>query len=147
MKKILLALALVCLVAAPAFAAGEADVEKAVEGMRMAMLSGKKADVEKVPMKSLIYVHSAGAVDDYQIWQDKIIDGKVDTYKRVEFNKQTVQVDGDVAIVRHIFDGTVVSKGVNNNQPYEVHLGVMQIWRKDGGVWKLYARQAFKLPQ
>ena len=147
MKKILLALALVCLVAAPAFAAGEADVEKAVEGMRLAMLSGKKADVEKIPMKSLIYVHSAGAVDDYQIWQDKIIDGKVDTYKKVEFNKQTINVDGDVAIVRHIFDGTVISKGVNNDQPYDVHLGVMQIWRKDAGTWKLFARQAYKLPQ
>ena len=147
MKKILLALALICFVASPLTAkANEAEVEKAVNGMIQAMLSGKKADLEKVPMKSLIYVHSGGAVDDYAIFLDKIIDGKVDTYKRVEFNNQKNNVDGDVAIVRHIFEGTVVSKGVNNEQPYDVKLGVMQIWRKDGGDWKLFARQAFRLP-
>jgi len=148
MKKILLALALVCLAAGPAFAASadEAAVEKAVEGMRQALLSGKKANLEKIPMKSLIYVHSGGAVDDYTIWLDKIVDGKVDTYKRVEFNNQKINVDGNVAIVRHIFEGTLISKGQNNGQPYDLKLGVMQIWRKVGGAWKLFARQSFKLP-
>jgi hypothetical protein len=135
-------------VAGPAFAASadEAAVEKAVEGMRQALLSGKKANLEKIPMKSLIYVHSGGAVDDYAIWLDKIVDGKVDTYKRVDFNNQKINVDGNVAIVRHVFEGTLISKGQNNEQPYEVKLGVMQIWRKVGGAWKLFARQAYRLP-
>ena len=147
MKKILLVLALICFVAGPVTAkANEAEVEKAVNGMIQAMLSGKKADLEKIPMKSLIYVHSAGAVDDYATWIDKIADGKVDTYKKVEFNNQKINVDGDAAVVRHIFEGTVLTKGQNNDQPYDVKLGVMQIWRKDGGAWKLFARQAFRLP-
>jgi len=85
-------------------------------------------------------------VDDYAIWVDKIADGKVDAYKKVEFKDQKIMVDGDVAVVRHIFEGTLVSKGQNNEQPYDVKLGVMQIWRKVGGAWKLFARQSFKLP-
>ena len=147
MKKILLALVLICFVAGPVTAnANEAEVEQAVNGMIQALLSGKKADLEKIPMKSLIYVHSGGAVDDYAIFLDKIVDHKTDNYQKVEFKDQKINVDGDVAIVRHIFEGTLISKGVNNEQPYDVRLGVMQIWRKDGGSWKLFARQAFRLP-
>ena len=149
MKRILLVLALICLVAGPINAnANEADVEKAVNGMIQAMLGGKKAELETVPMKSLVYVHSNGDVDDFAVWVDRIVDGKVDTYKRIEFNNQKITVDGDVAIVRHIFEGTVVTKGRNEDKPYEVKLGVMQIWRKakDCGTWKLFARQAFRLP-
>ncbi|MDR2727458.1 MAG: nuclear transport factor 2 family protein [Deltaproteobacteria bacterium] len=148
MKKILLVLALICLVAGPAFAASadEAAVDKAVDGMIQAMLSGKRADLEQIPMKSLVYVHSAGAVDDCAVWVDKIADGKVDNYQKIEFKDQTINVDGDVAVVRHIFEGTIITKGQNHDHPYNVRLGVMQIWRKDGGAWKLFARQAFRLP-
>ena len=147
MKKILLALSFVMLLAAPAFAASadEKAVETAVESMRQAMLSGNSADLQKIAMPSLSYGHSAGAIEDSKQFVAAIAEKK-DVYKKVEFNNQTVQVDGDVAIVRHVFDGTVVSKGKNNDAPYDVHLGVMQIWRKAGGAWKLFARQAFKLP-
>ena len=145
MKKILLALTVICFMASPVFAS-EAEVEKAVEGFRLAMLSGKKADLENIPMKSLVYVHSAGAVDDYEIFLDKVVDGKVDTYKKMEFKDQKINVDGDVALVRHVFEGTIITAGRDNGQPYDVKLNVVQIWRKDGDVWKLFARQSYIPP-
>lgn len=148
MKKLLIALSLLLLMGTTAFAQGadQKAVTDSVEGMRQAMLSGKRADLEKIPMPGLSYGHSGGVIENAQQFIDAIAENKKDTYKDVQFNSQTVQVEGDIAIVRHIFDGTVVSKGVNNDQPYTVHLGVMQIWKKDGNAWKLLARQAFKLP-
>jgi hypothetical protein len=145
MKKLLLAVSFVMLMAAPAFADNKADVEKAVEGMRLAMLSGKAADLEKIPTPDLIYVHSAGNAENTQQFLDSIVSGK-DSYKRVEFNYQTVSAFDTSAIVSHIFDGTIVTKGQNNEQPYDVHLGVVQIWKKVDGVWKLSARKSLRIP-
>ena len=144
MKKILLALTLICFVASPVFAS-EAEVAKAVEGLRLAMLNANKADLEKIPMKSLIYVHSRGAVDDYKIFLDKV--GNIDTYQKMEFKDQKINVDGDVALVRHIFEGTIITKGQNDGKPYDVSLNVVQVWRKVGGDWKLFARQSYIPPK
>lgn len=143
MKKILLALTLICFMASPVFAS-VAEVEKAVEGFRLAMLSGKKADLEKVVVKNMIYVHSAGAVDDYNIFMDKVVDGKVDKYQKMEFKEQKITVDGDVAFVKHVFEGTIITVGQNEGKPYDVKLNVVQVWKKDGGIWKLFARQSWR---
>ena len=143
MKKILLALTLICFMASPVFAS-VAEVEKAVEGFRLAMLSGKKADLEKVVVKNMIYVHSAGAVDDYNIFMDKVVDGKVDKYQKMEFKDQKITVDGDVAFVKHVFEGTIITVGQNEGKPYDVKLNVVQVWKKDGGIWKLFARQSWR---
>jgi hypothetical protein len=145
MKKLLLAISFVMLMAAPALADNAADVAQAVEGMRQAMLSGKAADLEKIPTADLIYVHSAGNAENTKQFLESIVSGK-DTYKKVEFNYQTISAFDTVAIVSHIFDGTVVTKGQNNEQPYNVHLGVVQVWKKDGGTWKLAARKSLRIP-
>jgi hypothetical protein len=144
MKKLLLTFSFVMLMVTPALADNKSDVEKAVEGMRLALLSGKAADLEKIPTHDLIYVHSAGNAENIQQFLESIISEK-DTYKRVEFNYQTISAFDTTAIVSHIFDGTLISKGVNNEQPYDVHLGVIQVWKKVDGVWKLTARKSVRL--
>jgi hypothetical protein len=40
-----------------------------------------------------------------------------------------------------VFNG----KGTNNGAPADVKIGILQVWQKKGGAWKLLARQAVKL--
>ncbi len=42
--------------------------------------------------------------------------------------------------------GTVVSDVETEGKVTPVKVGVMQVWQKEAGGWKLYARQAFRLP-
>jgi ketosteroid isomerase-like protein len=51
-------------------------------------------------------------------------------------------VVGNNAIARHIFSAETESGG----KPGSARVGVMQVWAKQDGRWKLLARQAFRLP-
>ena len=52
-----------------------------------------------------------------------------------------MSVVGDDAIARHVFTGESVADGKTS----PVHIGVMQVWHRDGPRWRLLARQAFKI--
>ncbi|KNC92109.1 nuclear transport factor 2 family protein [Trabulsiella odontotermitis] len=118
-------------------------VNDAVENMRLAMLSGQKSSLEKVGLPSLSYGHSSGVIQNNAEFVDAIVTGK-SQFKTLNLNDQTVQVDGDVAIVRHILQ----AKTNDSGKPGEVKIGVMLVMKKDSaGAWKLLARQAYKLPQ
>ena len=49
---------------------------------------------------------------------------------------------GDNAIVRHIFSNETESGG----KAASARVGILQVWQKKDGAWKLLARQAFRLP-
>jgi hypothetical protein len=117
-------------------------VTNAVESMRQAMLSGEKSSLEKVGLPSLSYGHSSGRIENNAEFVDAIVTGK-SQFKTLNLNDQTVQIDGDVAIVRHILE----AKTNDSGKPGEVKIGVMLVMKKDSaGDWKLLARQAYKLP-
>ncbi|MFC0227258.1 nuclear transport factor 2 family protein [Serratia aquatilis] len=146
MKKLLGAALFSLFLSTTCFAQSSADtkaVTDAVESMRLAMLSGKKADLEKVGAPALSYGHSSGRIENNAEFVDAIVTGK-STFQTLNLNDQTVQVDGDVAIVRHI----MAAKTNDSGKPGEVKIGVMLVLKKDKvGEWKLLARQAYKLPQ
>lgn len=54
---------------------------------------------------------------------------------------QTIQVNADHAIVRNTYNGVSELEGKTNN----TKIGVLMVWAKEGGTWRLYARQAFRL--
>ena len=146
MKKILLALSLALLMVSSSFAGDADDVNAATAAFRKALIDGDKAALEKIVLPDLIYVHSAGKVENAKQFVDAIVgDNKLDTYHEVNFVNQKVSVGGDLAFVQHIFDGKLSSKGRNDN-PYAVHLGVIQLWKKDNGVWRLQARKSTFMP-
>jgi hypothetical protein len=118
-------------------------VNDAVESMRLAMLSGEKTSLEKVGLPSLSYGHSSGVIQNNAEFVDAIVTGK-SQFKTLNLDDQTVHVEGDVAIVRHILE----AKTNDSGKPGEVKIGVMLVMKKDSaGAWKLLARQAYKLPQ
>ncbi|HSK11704.1 MAG TPA: nuclear transport factor 2 family protein [Phnomibacter sp.] len=118
----------------------EIAVAKAVEEMRLAMISGDRAALERVPAEKLSYGHSSGAVDDHKSFVEKIASGQSD-FVTIELKDQTISVSKKAAIVRH----ELHAKTNDNGNPGEVHLRVLLVFEKQNGKWKLLARQAVRM--
>ena len=76
----------------------------------------------------------------------KFIDGVMTrkaAFKSLEWPELTVQVVGNNAIVRHLW----VSESELDGKVTNTKIGVMQVWQKQDGGWKLLARASYRLPQ
>lgn len=115
-------------------------IKKAVEELRQAMLAADKAKLEALIADQLSYGHSAGKLETKAQFID-VVASKKTVYKKLEFTDVTVTVVNSTAIVRHNWTGLSVSDG--KESPSQI--GVLQVWTKVGGAWKLLGRQAFKV--
>ena len=120
----------------------EAAVKKAVEEYRIAYLKQDKAQLEAITLPQLTYSHSDGRIEDRAQFIKGVMDRKA-TVKSLEYPDMTVHVAGDTAIVRHLW----VSQSELEGKVTDTKIGVMQVWKKDGGGWKLLARSSYRLPQ
>jgi ketosteroid isomerase-like protein len=118
----------------------EKDVLAAVETMRLAMVSGERIVLTNIAASDLSYGHSSGKLEDKAAFVESIASGKSD-FVSIELKNQTVKVTGKTALVRH----ELHAKTNDGGKPGEVHLGILLVWQKQGGDWKLLGRQAFKL--
>jgi hypothetical protein len=118
----------------------EAAVAAAVEALRQAMLAADKEKLLAVAHDKLSYSHSSGATETKEQYAAAIASKKT-VFKTLTFGDQTIAVVGDNAIVRNTFAADLDRSGKAD----AVKIGVMQVWRKDGGAWKLLARQGYKL--
>jgi len=116
------------------------DVAAAVEKLRLAMLSGKAADLNAIADDNLIYIHSAGLVQNKKEFVDTIVTG-VNTFETITISDQQIRVTGGTAVVRNVFE----AKSIDHGQHVVVKLGLMLVWQKQGGEWKLLGRQAQKI--
>ena len=142
MKKILLSLLLLALSQASFASSSNKDinqVEQKVEALRIAMINADTKKLKELTATELNYGHSGGHVEDQAAFIEKIVSGKSD-FVTIELRDQKIQITKDVAIVRH----TLFATTNNDGKPGEVTIGVMLIWQKQHGDWKLLARQAFK---
>jgi hypothetical protein len=117
------------------------EITMAVESLRKAMLDPEKSALEKLAHTKLSYGHSSGKIEDKNAFIHALVTGESD-FTELAFNDQTIEVIGDVALVRHKLTGKTNDKG---KQPGTVSIGVLLVWYKEGDTWKLAARQAFKL--
>ncbi len=117
----------------------EKQVADAVEKLRTAMIDGKKEALEAIASDKLSYGHSGGHVEGKAEFVEKIASGKSD-FVTIELKEQTISVSGKTAVVRHLLS----AKTNDNGKPGEVHLKILLIFQKEGGKWKLLARQAVK---
>jgi len=125
--------------AANAESADEAAVKKAVDDLTKAMLAADKPKLEALVSDQLSYGHSGGKIETKAEYVG-VIAGKKTIYKSITLSEPTVTVAGNNAIARHTFAAEVEADG----KPSSPKIGVLQVWVKDGGTWKLLARQAFK---
>ncbi len=141
MKKLLVAL--FCLGLSQVSLAGSAaldQVAQKVEALRVAMVNADAKALTALSSPQLSYGHSGGQVESQAEFVEKIVSGKSD-FVEIALNNQTISVSGNVALVRHDLDAKTNDAGKG---PGDVHLGVLLVWQKQKGEWKLLARQAFK---
>ena len=86
------------------------------------------------------YGHSDGRVQTKAQFVDGVTTRKA-IVKSLSFPELTIAVVGDAAVVRHLY----VSDSETDGKPHNVRIGALQVWQKQGGNWKLLARQGFKL--
>ena len=120
----------------------EAAVKQAVEELKAAWLKQDKAKLEAMTLPHLSYSHSDARLEDKAKFIEGVM-GRKATVKSLEFPEMTVQVVGNTAIVRHLW----VSQTELEGKVTDTKIGVIQVWQKQDGGWKLLARASYRLPQ
>lgn len=118
----------------------EKAVAIAVENLRKGMIDADKNLLDQVTSVDLSYGHSNGKIEDKATFIQVLVSGEND-FVTMDVSDQTIKFVGNTAIVRHNF----FAKTNNGGTPATTKLGVLQIWQKQQGKWKLIARQACKL--
>ena len=121
-------------------AGDEAAVKQNVEALREALLKADKAELERLTADQLSYGHSDGRVQNKAEFIDGVITRKA-TVKSLNFPDLKIAVAGDAAIARHIYE----SESETDGKPNNVTIGILSVWQKQDGSWKLLARQGYKL--
>jgi len=122
-------------------ASAEPAVAAAAERLRVAMVDPTPAALRALVADDLSYGHSGGKVDTQASFIADLLDRKSD-FVTIAITDQTIKVvDGNTAIVRH----TLTADTNDSGKPGKVALKILGVWQKQGGEWKLLARQAVRL--
>ncbi|MFJ9449190.1 MULTISPECIES: nuclear transport factor 2 family protein [unclassified Herbaspirillum] len=144
-KWMYLASAMVCsmVIAQGAAAAPSADeqaVATAVEKLRVAMTSQiDRGALDALTEEQLSYGHSNGVVQTKAEFIGQLVSGE-STFVKIDLTAQTVNVQENVAVVRH----TLTAATNDSGKPGNVSLKILMVWKKTGGQWRLLARQAVR---
>ena len=126
---------------AVAESADEAAVAQAVEALRKAFFGQEKTQLEALCAEQLSYGHSGGRVETKAQFIDGVMTRKA-ILKALTLSDHTIAIVGSDAIARH----TWTSESETDGKMTSTKIGVLQVWQKQGGAWKLLARQAFRTP-
>lgn len=119
-----------------------AAVAEAVEALRKATFGQEKAQLDALCAEQLSYGHSDGRVETKAQFIDGVM-GRKAILKSLTLSEHTVAIVGDNAIARHKW----ASESEMDGKATSTRIGVLQVWLKQGGSWKLLARQAVRPPQ
>ena len=129
---------------APAIAQSpdEAALSATIEELRLGLLNKDKAKLEAVTADSMSYGHSAGKIKNKKEFVDGVMARKA-VVKSLKFTEPKNAIHGTTAIARHFYESESEEAGKTST----IKIGVLQVWQKQDGKWKLYARQAHVLPK
>jgi hypothetical protein len=113
-------------------------VAERVELLRRTMLKPDKAAFDDLFADALSYGHTTGLVETKADVMDVLLSGR-NVFNSLELPEQTIAFSGDIAIVRHRFNGECI----NGGKPGSPRIRVVQAWQKQNGRWKLLVRQGF----
>src|SRR3954471_11345350 len=97
------------------------------------MLPVHQPQLEALTSDHLSYGHSGGRIENKKQFIDYLV-SRESAFRRIELGEQTISVVSDEAIVRHLFTGETISP---TGQVTPVRIGVLQVWTKEGGHWRL----------
>ena len=127
---------------AVAESAEEAAVAQAVEALRKAIFGQEKTQLEALCADQLSYGHSDGRVENKAQFINGVMTRKA-MVKSITLSDHTITVAGTDAIARHSW----ASESETDGKSTSTKIGVLQVWQKQGGNWKLLARQGFRTQQ
>src|SRR5215813_4288920 len=127
---------------AVAESADEAAVAQAVEALRKAILGQEKNQLEALCAEQLSYGHSDGRVENKAQFINGVMTRKA-ILKSLTLSDHTITIAGTAAIARH----TWASESETDGKATSTKIGVLQVWQKQDGTWKLLARQSVRPPQ
>ena len=135
-------LAAVPALAPPAFAStvDETTVTQRTEAHRAALMAADAKALDRLSAPELSYSHSDGHIEDKATFIANATNGKT-KWLSLAYNDTTVRVVGDAAIVRFKF----VGENQTGDKKNQVNLGILMVWQKQHGTWKLLARCSTKL--
>ena len=121
----------------------EEAVWKSVEALTEAVF-GKRDSAALLNLVSdkVSYAHSNGNVENKtQMIQNAM--GNRGSYRNIKIERGSIDVDGKTAILRHNLRGASVdARGTES----PLDLGILQVWKKEKGKWRIWARQAVRIP-
>ena len=113
-----------------------------IEELRLGLMNKDKAKLEAVAADNMSYGHSAGRIENKKEFVDAVLARKA-VVKALKFTEPRNAIHGSTAIARHFYESTSEEDGKESS----IKIGVLQVWQKQDGKWKLYARQAHILPK
>ena len=118
----------------------ENTIAAAVEKLRVAMISGVRKDLESVLSADLAYGHSSGKVETKAEFVEAIV-SRTSDFKSIDIEDQKINVQGKLAIVRHILTGETNDGGKKGH----VRLGIVLVFKQVNNQWLLCSRNAFRI--
>ena len=109
--------------------------------MRKAMVEGDRSTLGKLTADELSYGHSSGRLENKAEFIETLAGGK-GGFTAIELSDQTVNIVDNIALVRHVFNGTRRNAPTGDNK---MKLSILTVWLQRQDQWKLVARQAAKL--
>jgi hypothetical protein len=113
-------------------------VAERVELLRRTMLEPDKAAFDDLLAEALSYGHTTGRIETKADVMNGFLSGHA-VFNALELPEQTIAFSGDIAIVRHRFNGECI----NDGKPGSPRIRVVQAWQKQNGRWRLLVRQGF----
>lgn len=117
-----------------------AALTQAIELFYNAIRDKNAAAFEPLLTQDVSYGHSSGRMENKAQFIANVLDPKTQ-WQSIYGANQVNFFSGDTAISRHAMAGANTRDG----KPGTSNMPVMMVWQKQGGTWKLLARQAFKL--
>ncbi len=117
------------------------EIDEVVTAFNKAMIARDRAALEQLCSDQLSYGHSSGLIQNKAEFIDDIMNGPFH-FLSISTPEQTIVLDGDTAVIRHILTADATRDGA----PVAIKIGNVQIYKKaQDGSWKLLVRQAYKL--
>lgn len=133
---------LLALVACPVFAqtTAQKEIEQKVEKLRLSLIDPTEKNLGDLAADQLTFGHSSGKIENKTEFIEALVSGK-SNFNSIEFKDQSITISGNTALVRHklyaeLTDGEKISN---------IAIGILLVWVKQHGKWKLLGRQAYKL--
>lgn len=118
----------------------ETALNQALDSLRKAMIAKDGKQFDALISENVSYGHSAGRIET-KVEFIKVALASKSVLKSLTFTEQTNKIVGNSAIVRFMYNGESELDGKMST----TKIGVLTVWQKEQGAWKLFARQAYRL--